>query len=106
MTLPHSIQDTHCLMHPDREAVALCLSCGHYFCRECITEHKGRVLCTMCLAKETGAAARKRRFPHLIRAGLAILVGLIVCYMLFYSLGSALSVIPDTFHQGIRIEKD
>jgi len=106
MTSPHSVKDTHCLIHPEREAVALCLFCGHYFCRECVTEHKGKVLCTLCLDKETGGAARKRRLPRLIRAGLAILMGLIVCYILFYSLGSALSVIPDTFHQGIRIEKD
>ncbi|MGA1796781.1 MAG: B-box zinc finger protein [bacterium] len=106
MTSPRSVQDTRCLIHPEREAVALCLSCGHYFCRECITEHRGKVLCTVCLAKEAGSGTRRRRLPRLIRAGLAILVGLILCYMLFYSLGSALSTISDTFHQGIRIEKD
>ncbi|MBN2374270.1 rhomboid family protein [bacterium] len=98
MTHPHSVKDTRCLIHPEREAAALCLSCGQYFCRECVTEHKGKVLCTLCLNKEKDSTARKRRLPRLIRAGLAIITGLIVCYILFYSLGTVLSLITDAFH--------
>ena len=34
-----------------REAVARCPECTQFFCRECITEHDDRVLCSACLKK-------------------------------------------------------
>jgi hypothetical protein len=92
------------MLHPDREAVAICLSCNHYFCRECVTEHRGRVLCKACLSKEKGKSIKRKKMPLFIRAALAILIGLFLCYILFYSLGYTLSIIPDKFHQGTYFE--
>ena len=50
---PHHVLLAHqrCFNHATREAVARCPECHHFFCRECITEHDDRVLCTGCLKK-------------------------------------------------------
>jgi len=49
-----------CLNHTFREAVARCPECGHYFCRECITEHEDRVVCASCLRKLVESSAGGR----------------------------------------------
>lgn len=106
MNSKNSVKNSQCLLHPDREAVAICLSCNHYFCRECVTEHRGKVLCKPCLSKKKEKSVKKKKLPLLIRSALAILVGLFLCYILFYSLGYTLSVIPDKFHQGTYFEQN
>jgi formylmethanofuran dehydrogenase subunit E len=45
-----------CQRHPGREAAARCPSCQQSFCRECITEHEGRMLCLACLTKRSQPA--------------------------------------------------
>jgi hypothetical protein len=77
-----------CLNHLDREAVARCPSCRRFFCRECVTEHEGRILCAGCLR----TTARR---PVVEVAG-----GLLVAWIAFYSLGRVLAAMPDRFHQG------
>ena len=42
-----------CQRHPGREAAARCPSCQQSFCRECVTEHDGRMLCLGCFAKRS-----------------------------------------------------
>ncbi|MGA1842815.1 MAG: rhomboid family protein [bacterium] len=106
MNSKNSIKNSQCLLHPDREAVAICLSCNNYFCRECVTEHKGKVLCKPCLYKGKRKSVKRKKVPLLIRAASAILVGLFMCYFLFYSLGYTLSIIPDKFHQGDYFEQN
>ncbi len=48
-----------CFNHAGREAAARCPGCRRFYCRECVTEHDGRVLCAECL----------RRRAHDARAG-------------------------------------
>ena len=56
-----------CFQHPDREAVVRCPSCRKYYCRECVTEHDDRMLCSNCLAALTAPhqTDAKVRFFHL-----------------------------------------
>ena len=54
---PPRLTARRCARHPEREAAARCPSCGGDFCRECVSEHHGRLLCADCLAKEARAAA-------------------------------------------------
>ena len=49
-----------CFNHAGREAVARCPECSRYFCRECISEHRGRVVCAGCLAS-LSATVKERR---------------------------------------------
>lgn len=87
-----------CLNHGEREAVARCPGCGSHFCRECVSEHAGRVLCAPCLAKATAARERGSRsigwVPVLAAAGLAF------AWIFFLGLGKVLLAVPAAFHDG------
>lgn len=89
-----------CFNHLQREAVARCLGCGRFFCRECITEHQDRMLCAVCLRKSIKHS--KGRFSRL--AGCVqtaqFLTGMMILWMLFYYLGQALLLLPSSFHEG------
>jgi hypothetical protein len=89
-----------CANHANREAVARCLECGRYFCRECITEHEDRVLCKQCLEK----ALEPSGFAK-IRTGWVLgvvhgLMGLSLAWFVFFYLGRVLLLLPDAFHEG------
>jgi hypothetical protein len=83
-----------------REAAARCPECGRFYCRECVTEHGGRVVCAACLkrlaAGRGGPRARLRTFTGLLRSGVAFFV----LWFLFYLAGRALLLLPTSFHEG------
>jgi len=96
-----------CFRHAAREAVARCPECRRFFCRECVTEHAGRVICASCLeALAAGAPPRAGR-GALLRAvlraaGLAVscAASALVLWMFFYWLGRTLQLLPTPFHEG------
>lgn len=91
-----------CLLHPHRESVARCPECRQAFCRECITEHAGRVICAACLRKLTPPLVRTpRRVGWLIRP-LQLGSGLVVGWLCFYLLGRLLLQIPSEWHEGTK----
>ena len=89
-----------CYNHRHREAAALCTECGRYFCRECITEHDDRVLCSSCLVKVTrrpGLALSKFSAVHRLAN---FCIGIVILWIAFYYLGQFLISIPSSFHEG------
>lgn len=89
-----------CFNHATREAVARCPECGQFFCRECITEHEDRVLCTACLRKLVHVPTAKRRgFAGALRFAQCLL-GLIMAWFFFYLVGETLISLPSSFHEG------
>lgn len=95
------VSHQRCLNHPLREAVARCPNCASFYCRECVTEHEGRVLCAPCLRREVARATRPKRplFVRLLRifpAGL----GLLTAWLFFYLLGRGLLLLPDDYPEG------
>lgn len=93
-----------CRNHADREAAARCPECRRYFCRECVTEHEGRMVCAGCLSGRPAAPAEAAvsRFSGRLRAvrrGLRLMAGLLVAWMSFYLLGQALTLGRDPAHQ-------
>jgi len=89
-----------CFNHLVREAVARCPECGHFYCRECITEHEDRVICASCLRKFIKAPFTKRRgFVGVLRV-IQILAGLFTVWFFFYLFGNALLSIDSSFHEG------
>lgn len=100
-----NLHQTRCINHTDREAVARCPLCRNYFCRECVTEHEGRLVCASCLQKaqpeervEKGSWLR-HAFSHaggLIKAATSLLL----LWIVFYAIGQLLLLIPDSFHSG------
>ncbi len=89
-----------CLNHPQREAAARCPECGHFYCRECITEHDDRVICSSCLKKLLRPEAQQRRsFSALARLA-AFSLSLFTAWIAFYWVGRILLSIPASFHDG------
>ncbi len=83
-----------------------CPSCQRFYCRECATEHKGRLLCAKCLAAVTAAAASSQRKPAsramVAAAGwiAAAVAGFLFAWLVFFYLGAALARTPFDFHTG------
>jgi hypothetical protein len=96
-----SLAAQRCNNHASREAVARCPGCQRFFCRECISDHEGRVICATCLAAMTVAPA-KRHSNRL--GGISGLFGamgaILLIWVVFYLFGAALSAIPTSFHNG------
>jgi hypothetical protein len=94
-----------CRNHPSREAVARCPGCSRFFCRECISEHEGRVLCAACLAgilkKKIASGGRLTHFNRLLLA----FAGIFAAWFFFDVLGHLLLRIPASFHEGTIWEK-
>lgn len=90
-----------CVRHSGREAIARCPSCQEHYCRECVVEHAGVLLCATCLARENAAHAnaahsRRSRLVDVLLA--AACVGLL--WVVFYGFGQLLKVIPAKVHEG------
>ena len=100
-----SLITAHCSQHASRESVARCPECQQSFCRECITEHDGRVICAACLRKLTRATERKPlRWDWLIRP-VHWVIGLGLAWMSFYWVGRLLLLIPSEWHEGTKLLK-
>lgn len=89
-----------CFNHAGREAAAQCPQCRRFFCRECVTEHEGRVICATCLIKLIDKANRPHRgLGAIITAGAGI-AGIVVAWLMFQCLGQLLLELPTSFHEG------
>ena len=93
-----------CRNHADREAAARCPDCRRHFCRECVTEHEGRMVCAACIAppRTADVAAPRRRFAGAFRTaaarGLRVAAGLLAAWTSFYLLGQVLTLWRDSGH--------
>ena len=89
-----------CFNHAAREAVARCPECAKFFCRECVTEHDDRAICSACLKRLVRVPLLKRpAFAGTLRAAQGVF-GLLVAWFFFYLAGSALLALPTEFHEG------
>lgn len=95
-----------CLHHPVREAVARCPECAQYFCRECITEHDDRVICSACLRKLTTKTETKRRSLAPVGRVAAALAGVLLAWIFFFLIGRLLVNIPASVHEGTVWKRD
>ncbi len=96
----NALDRQRCFNHENREAVARCPECTRFFCRECVTEHAGRVLCAQCLNK-TGTGPVVNPSLHAGISGiLQFLLGGFIMLVFFYYFGQILLSIPDSFHEG------
>jgi len=99
------IAQQRCLVHEYREAVARCPVCRNAYCRECVTEHEGRVVCAPCLKKILSTrSATRRKFVRFVAAGLPV-AGLLLAWVVFYGIGRALMLIPASVHDGTAWRK-
>lgn len=95
-----SVATRKCVQHPLREAVARCSACNEHFCRECVVEHDGVLLCAACLARATAPAKPARVSWVRVRELGVTAASLVVAWVTFYGLGSLLKAIPAQIHDG------
>ena len=96
---------SRCFHHAQREAVARCPGCSRFFCRECVSEFKGRLLCAQCVAARTNHADHARRaWLAPIRPITRFLIGLLLVWTCFFILGKALLAVPSTFNDAVTQE--
>jgi hypothetical protein len=89
-----------CQRHPAREAVALCPDCRGYFCRECVSEHEGRILCSHCLDAAAPPQHRQRKVVGRLFDLVLGAIGLVTLWLCLYYFGDLLLAIPSSFHEG------
>ena len=89
-----------CFNHASREAAAQCLVCERFFCRECVTEHEGRVICAPCLKGQTEEISEGRRSALWMFGLAARVVGVLGAWLFFYCVGKILLRLPTSFHEG------
>ena len=99
-----------CVRHADREAAARCPACGRFFCRECVTEHDGRILCASCLHRllERPDAARRLTLRAALRpVGIAAsaAAGFLLLWGFYTLAGLILTAIPHKFHDSTAFER-
>ncbi|HZU27682.1 MAG TPA: hypothetical protein VFA04_19280 [Bryobacteraceae bacterium] len=92
-----SLQQT-CFVHASREAVALCIDCRHSFCRECVVDHDGRLICAACLGKLQRKPRQASRRWRSIASAAGLGAALILCWILFYMGGRALLMSEPRHH--------
>jgi len=95
-----ALHTRRCARHPAREAAARCPQCGEFFCRECVVEHAGRLLCASCLAKISAAREIRRARFLAVRRGARLAAGAAVLWLVFYWVGALLLKLPPDFHDG------
>lgn len=99
-SVPGGLHTRRCVRHTSREAAARCPSCGEFFCRECVVEHDGKLLCAACLAKVVAGVDRRRLRWSVVRRVATAAAGVIVLWLCFETTGSLLLKIPPAFHDG------
>lgn len=96
-----SLAQKRCFHHHRREAVVRCPECGRYFCRECVTEHDQRMLCSSCLSKlYADRPAGTRSWIRGVSLLVQSVLGFLLIWYAFYWIGLMLLSIPDAFHEG------
>ena len=98
--MPAALTAQRCLHHPVREAVARCVECRQYFCRECITDHQDRIVCSACLKVFMTKKETSRWKLRKMMAPLPIVMGVIIAWLFFYFAGRVFILIPTRYHEG------
>ncbi len=92
-----------CHHHPERDSVARCPSCGLVFCRECVVEHDGKILCASCMrnaVKSAQVPVRKKLNLGPWVLGLKFVVALFFLWFCFFGVGRMLLKMPASYHDG------
>ncbi len=89
-----------CHNHPDREAALRCPECHYFYCRECATEHDGRMLCATCLRKMALLTDEKKKLSFNLAALVLSFVSLLSLWILFFLCAKILLAVPSQFHEG------
>jgi hypothetical protein len=106
MPAHNPIRAARCALHAGREAAARCPVCTRHFCRECVTEHHGRLLCFACLKEETTHRARRHSFLGLAMLCVAFCLMFAASVVMFYTAGRMIGHAAARADLGLFHEED
>ncbi len=90
------LAEKRCHNHPQREAVARCVGCGLFFCRECIVEHEERMTCAACLPP-LGKRRAGKGFFAVLASLVRVTCGVFIVWLFFYAMGAALVTLSSRY---------
>lgn len=93
-----TLVNQRCLNHASREAVVRCPECRRFFCRECVTEYRGKMICATCVARITVDGEKAASRGGFRWAAFAA-AGFFGAWLIFYYLGVMLARIPSDFFE-------
>ena len=76
-----TLAQQRCRNHLERSAAGRCPTCSFFYCRECITEHAGRLLCAACVQKAAPPKVDQRR-PNPVWTGALLLTAFSAAWFL------------------------
>lgn len=79
-----NLRQARCHFHSQREAAALCPSCRRTFCRECVTEDRGAMVCLPCLRRRQSLVGQRRGRWVWLWHGCWAALSLLLLYCLFF----------------------
>jgi hypothetical protein len=83
-----------CWNHEAREAACRCPGCGRSYCRECVSEHEGRLLCAACLSGVTGGREQSGGRWRKLAPAAMIAAAILLAWLAYWAAGeSVMSVI-------------
>lgn len=74
-----------CWNHEGREAVCRCPQCARSYCRECVSEHQGRLLCAACLKLLAQRPAPRRRSLRRFAPAALALAGFLTAWAVYFA---------------------
>lgn len=94
-----------CVLHAQREAAARCPGCKRFYCRECITEHDGKVLCSGCLTENTRERSEKKQGSGHFKMTAGLIGTFLVLLLIFFSMGVLIQILPEKIDINIDFEE-
>jgi hypothetical protein len=91
-----ALVNQRCWNHSSREAVVRCPECRRFYCRECVVEHGGRMICAACFANFAPQPAPRARIRATLWSFFAV-GGFFLVWLIFYYLGVILARVPSEF---------
>jgi len=78
-----------CWNHEAREAACRCPGCGRSYCRECVSEHEGRLLCAACLIAITAGRAPSRGRGWNLAPAAMIAAAILLAWLTYWVAGAS-----------------
>jgi hypothetical protein len=78
--------------------VSLCVECRRAYCRECVVDHDGRLICAACLVRLRAPSAGGSRALQRTFSAAGMAVTLLLCWIVFYMAGRLLMTAEPEHH--------
>ena len=80
--------EQRCWNHEAREAACRCMACARSYCRECVAEHEGRLICAACLAQASAKNTARRGGARRLAPAAMVVGGLLMAWLTYWRIGS------------------